>query len=141
MFSQLTNSECSNSRFENANVVGPMTGRTVHTLIPAKKLAGETLKNTIIPAILARSFANWETAPKVILATSLMVFLNAGFILLVTELSFVTTEPFAGDEFVSLLIPLINSVSQITLHRNHLFHLLPQFLILLQENLDTVSHR
>jgi len=74
------------------HVLGHMTGPTVRTLIPEKKLAGVIPGSTVIPVLLALSFVK-GTVRKVTVVSLLMEFLSVGSILTGTGLSRVRMEP------------------------------------------------
>jgi hypothetical protein len=107
---------CLSSRFEDAHVEDHTTGRSVLSLIPARKLAVVTQGNFTIPALRVLIFVK-EVARKVIRVSSRMEFLSAGFILHVTVLSRVKTVQVAAGEFVFLLTRRSNFVLRLnTVH-------------------------
>lgn len=107
--SRATIFECMSSRFVGAHVGGHMTGPSVRTLIPARKLAEGTPGNTTIQALLVRSFVR-EVVIKVIRASSHMEFSNAGFTRLATELNHAKMDSVVAGESVSLLTRRSNFV-------------------------------
>lgn len=89
---------------------GLMTGPSVRTPIPVKKLVGGIRGSIIIRVLHARIFVK-GTAGKEIHVSSLMGFLSVGFTRLVTGLNRVKMGRVVVVGFVSLLILLTSSVS------------------------------
>ena len=94
-------------------MAGAMTGRSVRTLTPEKRLAGEIRRSTITPGRLVRS-SEKAVARKETLASLLTEFSSVGFILLVTGLSRVKTAVDVAGKFVSLLTRRISLGVSIT---------------------------
>ena len=94
-------------------MAGATTGRSVRTLIPEKRLAGEIRRSTTTPGRLVPIFEK-AVARKGTRASLLTEFSSAGFIPLVTVLSRAKTEVTAAGEFVSLLTRLISLGVSIT---------------------------
>lgn len=84
-----------------------MIGRSVRTLIQARRLAGE-IRGSIITLVRRALTFEKVAVRKAIRASLRMVFLSVGFILLVTGLSHVRTEPTVEEESVSSPILLNN---------------------------------
>jgi len=83
-------------------VAGAMTGRSVLTLIPEKRLAGEIRGSTITPARLVLTFEK-VVVRKETRASFLTEFSSVGFIQLVTGLSRAKTAVTVAGESVSSL--------------------------------------
>jgi len=103
-------SVCTSLKSGDAHVPGHMTGPSVRTLIPAKKLAGVIPGSFIIPVTRARSFVK-ARAVEVTRASSLTAYLSAGFTLLAIVRSRVKMVCYVVGGSVFLLILLISCES------------------------------
>lgn len=96
-----------NSKSAAALVAGATTGLTVHLLTPVRKLAAVIHGGFITQGRFALSIAA-VAVTAAILVNSLMAFLNAGFILLDTELKHAKMVKTVREKFVSLHTLLVN---------------------------------
>lgn len=88
---------------------GHMTGRSVRTLIPERRLAGGILASIITPALLVLSFVK-VIVRKVMHVSTRTAYSSVGFTLLAIVRSLVRTGPTAAGACASLLIRRSNSV-------------------------------
>jgi len=107
ILTHLTISECMSSKSAGALVAGATTGLTVHSLTLVKKLAAVIHGGFITQGQFALSIAA-VAVTAAILVSLLMVFLNAGFILLDTELKHAKMVKTVRGKFVSLHTLLVN---------------------------------